>query len=63
MDTSQIVDIIKKRRDMFWDRQILGAASDPPIYSEAEFARAIADEYDSLLIELGAITSRQAKGA
>jgi len=62
MDTSQIVDVIRKRRDMFWDRQILGAASDPPVYSEAELARAIADEYDSLLIELGAITSRQAKG-
>ena len=62
MDTSNIVDVIKKRRDMFWDRQILGAASDPPVYSAAELARAIADEYDSLLIELGAITSRQAKG-
>lgn len=63
MDAAQIVETIKHRRDLFWDRQILGTASDPPVYSEAEMARAIADEYDSLLIQLGANTPHQAKSA
>lgn len=63
MDASQIVESIKQRRDLFWDRQIRGMASDPAVYSEAELARAIADEYDSLLIQLGVITPRQAKSA
>jgi hypothetical protein len=47
----------------FWDRQVLGTASDSLVYSEAELARAIADEYDSLLAEAGVITPQQAKGA
>jgi hypothetical protein len=63
MDALQIVDAIKQRRDLFWDRQVLGTASDPPLFSEAELARAIADEYDSLLVQLGAIFPQQAKGA
>ena len=63
MDALQIVDAIKQRRDLFWDRQVLGTASDPPLFSEAAFARAIADEYDSLLVQLGAISPQQAKGA
>jgi hypothetical protein len=63
MDALQIVDAIKQRRDLFWDRQVLGTASDPPLFSEAELARAIADEYDSLLVQLGAISPQQAKGA
>jgi hypothetical protein len=61
MDAAQIVEAIKHRRDMFWDRQTLGTSSDPPVYSEAELARAIADEYDGLLIQLGVITPQQAK--
>ena len=63
MDTSQIVESIKQRRDLYWDRQIMGTASDPAVYSEAELARAIAEEYDSLLIQLGVITPQQAKSA
>ena len=63
MDASQIVEAIKQRRDLFWDRQVLGTASDPLLYSEAELARAIADEYDSLLVQLGAISPQQAKSA
>ena len=63
MDAAQIVEAIKQRRDLFWDRQVLGTASDPLVYSEAELARAIADEYDSLLVQLGAITPQQAKSA
>jgi len=63
MDALQIVEAIKQRRDLVWDRQVLGTASDPPLYSEAELARAIADEYDSLLVQLGAITPQQAKSA
>jgi len=61
MDAAQIVEAIKQRRDQFWDRQTLGTASGPLVYSEAELARAIADEYGSLLIQLGAITPQQAK--
>jgi hypothetical protein len=63
MDALQIVEAIKQRRDLFWDRQVLGTASESPLYSEAELARAIADEYDSLLVQLGAITPQQAKSA
>jgi 2-phospho-L-lactate guanylyltransferase (CobY/MobA/RfbA family) len=63
MDALQIVEAIKQRRDLVWDRQVLGTASDLPLYSEAELARAIADEYDSLLVQLGAITPQQAKSA
>jgi len=63
MDVAQIVEAIKQRRDQFWDRQTLGTASDPPAYSEAELARAVADEYDGLLIQLGVITPEQAKSA
>jgi hypothetical protein len=63
MDALQIVEAIKQRRDLFWDRQVLGTASDPLLYSEAELARAIADEYDSLLVQLGAISSEQVQSA
>jgi hypothetical protein len=63
MDAAQIVEAIKRRRDLFWDRQVLGTVSDPLAYSEAELARAIADEYDSLLAEVKVITPQQAKSA
>jgi hypothetical protein len=63
MDALQIVEAIKQRRDLFWDRQVHGTASDPILYSEAELARAMADEYDSLLVQLGAISSEQVKSA
>jgi hypothetical protein len=53
MEASQIVEVIKRRRDTFWDRQIVGTASDLLTYSDAGVARAIADEYDSLLAEIG----------
>lgn len=54
MDAEEIIVAIKKRRDDCWDRQI---------DSEADFARAMADEYDQLLIEIGAITPEEAKSA
>jgi hypothetical protein len=63
MDAAQIVEAIKQRRDMFWDRQTLGTASDPPVYSEAKLARAVADKYDGLLIQFGVIILVQAKSA
>jgi len=56
MNAAQIVEAIKQR-----DGQTLDTASGPLVYSEAELARAIADEYGSLLIQLGAITPQQAK--
>jgi hypothetical protein len=61
MSASEIVEAIKRRRDAFWDRQI--TSDDPPIYSEADLARAKADEYDNLLVEIGAITPQEAKSA
>jgi hypothetical protein len=63
MNASEIVEAIKRRRDSFWDQQIVGTASDPLVYSEAAVARAKADEYDDLLVEIGAITSQEAKSA
>jgi len=63
MNASEIVEVIKRRRDEFWDLQIVGTASDPLDYSAADLARAKADEYDRLLVEIGAITPREAKSA
>jgi len=53
MDVSQIVKAIELRRAEFWDRQTVGDASDPAVYSESDLARAIADEYTDLLKEIG----------
>lgn len=60
---SEIVEVIKRRRDLAWDRQIVGSTSDDPAYSEADLARRVADEFDDLLIEIGAITPEQRKSA
>ena len=53
MTSSEIVTIIKKRRDDFFDAQIGGTSNDPLEYTSADVKRAIADEYDSLLLEIG----------
>ena len=52
MDLQQTIDAIKRRRAEFWDRQIVGTVSDPLVYSEAQCARIMADEYESLLKEI-----------
>ena len=52
MDSEEIITRIKKRRDEFFDRQIAGDASYPLEYSAASVNRAIADEYDSLLLDI-----------
>jgi hypothetical protein len=52
MDAQQIIDVIKKRRDDFFDAQIMGTADDPKVWSEADAKRLIADEYDLLLEEI-----------
>lgn len=54
MDSDEIIAIIKKRRDDFFDSQIAGTAEDPFEYTSADVKRAIADEYDSLLLEIQA---------
>jgi hypothetical protein len=59
----QIVEAIKRRRDSAFDSQIVGSASDQPEYTAAEVTRAIAEAYDSLLVEIGAITPQEAKSA
>jgi hypothetical protein len=61
MNASEIVEIIKRRRDSFWDRQTIGTLSDDLVYSEADMARAMADEYDGLLVEAGVITLQETK--
>lgn len=53
MDAGQIIDAIKRRRNQFFDTQIAGNADDPKLYSAFDVARAISDEYDSLLAEIG----------
>jgi hypothetical protein len=63
MNASEIVEVIKRRRDSFWDLQIEGTSSDDPVYSGADLARAKADEYDDLLVEIGAITPQEARSA
>jgi hypothetical protein len=52
MDAKQIIAIIKRRRDEFWDRQVGGSTSDPDHGEAAQRARDIADEYDDLLAEI-----------
>jgi len=54
MDAQLIIAILKKRRDEFFDAQIAGTADDPLEFTAADVKRAIADEYDSLLQEVGA---------
>ena len=53
MNAGQIIDAIKRRRNQFFDTQIVGNADDPKLYSDFDVARAISDEYDSLLAEIG----------
>ena len=52
MDENEIIAIVRKRRDNFFDAQIAGTAEDPLEYSAASVNMAIADEYDSLLLEI-----------
>jgi hypothetical protein len=52
MDAIEIISIIQKRRDEFFDSQISGTAEDPLTHTSADVSRAIADEYDSLLEEI-----------
>jgi hypothetical protein len=52
--SDDIIATIKKRRDDFFDSQIAGTAADPLEYTSADVKRAIADEYDSLLLEIKA---------
>jgi hypothetical protein len=52
MIADEIITIIKRRREHFFDSQIAGTADDPAEYSAADVSRAIADEYDSLLAEI-----------
>ncbi|HVR26025.1 MAG TPA: hypothetical protein VMU26_22220 [Candidatus Polarisedimenticolia bacterium] len=53
MDAVEIIKIINRRKDEFSDLQLIGTAEDPPVFSEAGVARAKADEYESLLAEIG----------
>jgi hypothetical protein len=52
VNSDEILAIVKKRRDDFFDSQIAGTAEDPLEYTSADVKRAIADEYDSFLLEI-----------
>lgn len=58
MDAVEIIKIINRRKDEFSDLQLIGTAEDPPVFSEADVARAKADEYESLLAEIGDLRSK-----
>lgn len=51
-DARQIVELIKQRKDWFFDAQAAGTADDPKLFSGAEANRMIADEYEALLSEI-----------
>jgi len=52
MDASEIIAIIKKRRDEFVESQAAGGPGDPLVHTAAEVSWFIANEYDSLLLEI-----------
>jgi len=52
MTAQKIVEIIRRRRDDFWDRQSFGSPTDQDGGAAAQCLRNIADEYDSLLQEI-----------
>lgn len=54
MQVRDIIRIIEKRRDDYFDAQIAGTADDPKQWSEADVQHRIATEYDSLLAEIKA---------
>jgi hypothetical protein len=52
VDAAEIIKIINRRKDEFFDSQLIGTAADPLVFTEAGVARAKADEYESLLAEI-----------
>jgi hypothetical protein len=58
VDAVEIIKIINRRKDEFSDSQLIGTADDPPVFSEADVARAKADEYESLLAEIEGLKSK-----
>jgi len=58
MDSYDIIALIRKRRDAFWERQLVGS-DDPNILAEAEYAKRVTGEYDSLLDEIKRIEKAQ----
>jgi hypothetical protein len=58
MDAAQIISIIRHRQAEFWDMLRVNDA----VYDSA-IARAVVNEYDALLIEIGAIKPEEAKSA
>lgn len=51
MDSQDIIELIKKRRDYFWERQLIDS-DDPHVLAAADCAKGIAAEYDYLLGEI-----------
>lgn len=58
MEAQQIIEVIRKRRDAFWERQLIDS-EDADVLAEAEYAKRVTDEYDSLLDEIKRIEKIQ----
>jgi len=58
VDAVEIINIINRRKDEFYDLQLIGTADDPLVFTEAGVARAKADEYESLLAEIEGLKSK-----
>ena len=52
VNASRIIQLIRGRREKFFEAQMLSNEDDPVIATQADLARAIADEYDDLLSEI-----------
>jgi hypothetical protein len=58
MEAQQIIEVIRKRRDAFWERQLIDS-EDADVLAQAEYAKRVTDEYDSLLDEIKRIEKIQ----
>jgi hypothetical protein len=58
MESQEIIALIRRRRDAYWERQLAGS-DQPDVLAAAEFAKKVTDEYDSLLDEIKRIEKTQ----
>lgn len=59
MTVEHIVALIEARQKEHFDRQIVGTASDPLIFTEAGHHWAVAEEYGSLLKEIADLRGKR----
>jgi hypothetical protein len=51
MEAQDIIDVIRRRRDAYWERQVV-ISDDPDALAEEQYAKRVTEEYDSLLEEI-----------